>query len=76
MKITENIEISSVTELNKFCTEASKCHTPVEVKSGRYIVDGKSIMGVLSLDLTKEVTVEFDDTESNFAKAIIGFVKD
>ena len=33
----------------------------VTLFSGRYIIDGKSIMGILSMDLSKPIKVEIDD---------------
>ena len=36
------------------------CHGNVTVFGGRYIADGKSIMGVISLDLSEPVKVEID----------------
>lgn len=34
------------------------------MRSGRYVVDGKSILGLLSLDLTRPVSVEFDERDA------------
>lgn len=33
----------------------------VTVTSGKYVVDGKSILGIFSLDLTQPLFVEFED---------------
>ena len=33
----------------------------VDLESGRYIVDGKSLLGIFSLDLTKPVKLIFHD---------------
>lgn len=44
-------------------TQAADCE--IALRSGKYVVDGKSILGVFSLDLSKPVTVEImsDDCE-------------
>lgn len=34
------------------------------MKSGRYIVDGKSILGLLSLDIHKPLTIEYDESDA------------
>lgn len=39
----------------------------VDVQSDRYIVDGKSIMGLLSLDLSKSVIIHINGPEAEDA---------
>ena len=56
-KLTINID--TVDKVKEFCNLCSKCVGEVSVYSGRYIVSGKSIMGLFSLDLCKAVEVEF-----------------
>lgn len=53
------INVNKIDEVKEFCDLCSKCVGEVEVYSGRYIVSGKSIMGLLSLNLTKPLKVEF-----------------
>ena len=46
--------------------------------SGRYVVDGKSIMGLFSLDLSHPVTVRLhgsDGDQAAFRQAVAAFVK-
>ncbi len=59
------ILINTIPKVKKFCSTAQKFMHGVDVTSGRYKVDGKSIMGLFSLDLSKpvNVTVHNDDTE-------------
>lgn len=58
---TSEIKISLKTfkEINDFVKIASMCRGEVLVHSQRYIINGKSIMGMHSLDLSKPITVEF-----------------
>lgn len=51
--------LDTVQKVKEFCDACQKHTGEVEVYSGRYIVDGKSIMGYYSLDLTKPVKVDF-----------------
>ena len=44
----------------------------VTLFSGRYIIDGKSIMGILSMDLSKPIKVEIDDPVNKDVLNIIG----
>lgn len=49
------IKLDSIDNVKEFCAAANKCEFEVDVQSGRYAVDAKSIMGIFSLDLTKEI---------------------
>ena len=53
------ININTVNKVKDFCNLCSKCSDDVLVYGGRYIVSGKSIMGIFSLDLTKPLKAEF-----------------
>ena len=57
IKIT--VCLNQITDIAEFVILASKCADDVVVKSSRFAVDGKSIMGLYSLDLTKPLNVEF-----------------
>lgn len=56
-KIT--ISLNKIVDVSKFVALTSKCKGDVVVKTGRFAVNAKSIMGLFSLDLTKPVVVEF-----------------
>ena len=60
------IKLNSIDDVKEFCALTNSCKFDVDVLSGRYAVDAKSIMGIFSLDLTKEVelVVHADDDES------------
>ena len=58
------VKIDTVAKVKEFCKLCSKCLEDVSVYGDRYIVSGKSIMGLLSLDLTKPVKVEFNENIS------------
>lgn len=53
------IKIDTIDKVKQFCNLCSKCSGDVEVCGGRFIVSGKSIMGLFSLDLSKPLKVEF-----------------
>lgn len=59
--MTETIVmLNSVMDVKNFVRLASMCSGDVKVYSDRYIVDGKSIMGIMSIDLSKPIKVEFE----------------
>ena len=60
------IKLSSAADAKEFVRRAVECDFDVDVFYNRLIIDAKSILGVLSLDLTKELTVEFDGENREF----------
>ena len=55
---TFNITLSSIVDVKNFVNIVNKYETDIDLTSGRYVVDAKSIMGIFSLDLTKPIKVE------------------
>lgn len=53
-----NIVLKSIVDVKEFVNLVSKCDFDVDIRSGRYLVDAKSIMGIFSLDLANELTLE------------------
>ena len=66
MKYSATINLDSTTDVKNFVNLVIKHSCDVDLISGRYVVDAKSILGVFSLDLTKPITVEAagEDAES------------
>jgi phosphotransferase system HPr-like phosphotransfer protein len=54
---TAEVSIPSVQAVKEFVELNSRVHFDVDVGSDRFIIDGKSIMGLFSLNLSKPVTV-------------------
>lgn len=54
------IMLDKVDKVKKFVDIVSKFEADVYIKSGRYIIDAKSIMGIFSLDLTKPLAISFE----------------
>jgi len=55
---TLEIMLGSITDVKDFVNAVSKYENDVDLTSGRYVVDAKSIMGIFSLDLSKPIKVE------------------
>ena len=62
-KIT--IQLSSIQDVREFVDVVTRYDMEIDLTSGRYIVDAKSIMGIFSLDLMKPIgmTIHSDDCE-------------
>lgn len=55
---TFQILLSSINDVKNFVNIVSKYDYEIDLTSGRYVVDAKSIMGIFSLDLSKPIKVE------------------
>lgn len=67
---TFNLLLSSINNVKDFVNVVSKYDFDVDLTSGRYVVDAKSIMGIFSLDLSQPIKVEVhsDDCEAFMAE--------
>lgn len=54
----ENILLSDIETVKKFVTFANQYKFPVTLFSEKYIINGKSIMGIFGLDLSKPLQIE------------------
>jgi len=59
-----SLTLSSVEDVKNFVNAASTCPCDVDVRAGRYLVNGKSIMGLFSIDLSQSVQVEVADADA------------
>ena len=55
--ISTVVYLGTIEKVKAFVDSVSKLECDVDIISGRYIIDAKSIMGIFSLDLSKNVTV-------------------
>ena len=62
----KKIMLPTVEIAKKFVEEATKCDFDIDVFYNRVTIDAKSILGVLSLDLTKVLTVQFSGESKEF----------
>lgn len=51
------IKLGAIEEVKEFTTLANSYDFELDLISGRYTVDARSIMGIFSLDLTKALTL-------------------
>lgn len=52
------IRLNTLSEVKEFNAAAAQIAGDVDLRSGRYCVDAKSIMGIFSLNLGRDLTVE------------------
>lgn len=72
---TFDMVLSSINDVKDFVNIVSRFDFDVDLTSGRYVVDAKSIMGIFSLDLSKPIKVEvYDDNCDEFLSLVKKFV--
>lgn len=52
------INLNEIVKVNKFVREMSTFESDIDIISGRYICDSKSLMAVFSYNLSKPVDIE------------------
>ncbi len=64
------ISLEMAQRVKDFVAVTQNCEYEILLKSGKYVVDAKSILGIFSLDLSKPLTVEIysDECEDLLAK--------
>ena len=73
------VKLNSICDVKEFVNHANKCSFEVDLISGKYAVDGKSIMGIFSLDLSKNLVmrVNSENEESKeFLEEVAKFIVD
>ncbi len=52
---TVKICLNSIDKVKAFVNDITKFDSDFDLVSGRYVIDAKSIMGIFSLDLSKDI---------------------
>lgn len=56
----KEICLRNMEEIKDFVACVSRCEGTADLKSGRYVVDAKLILGIFSLDITKPMRLAVD----------------
>lgn len=62
----KKIMLPTMADAKRFVDEATRCDFDIDVFYNRVTIDAKSILGVLSLDLTRVLTVQFQGSDARF----------
>ena len=73
---TVQISLNSIDKVKSFVNTITKYDNDFDLVSGRYVIDAKSIMGIFSLDLSKNLTlnIQKDDNLDAVLAAIDEFI--
>jgi len=70
---TVNIMLGTINDVKKFVNAVATYDFDVDLVSGRYAIDAKSIMGIFSLDLSKKIELQ---AHTEDATAFFADIKD
>ena len=65
METIMKIKLNTVNDIKEFVNRAMMCEFDIDLISGRYIIDAKSIMGIFSLDLSKPINLAINEIHAN-----------
>lgn len=68
------INLDTFEKIRKFSDITCRLDYDLDLISGRYVVDGKSIMGIFSLDLTKPIELKLIGLEDYYPKELEEFM--
>lgn len=64
------IRLDSIDEVKDFVRKANMLSYDVDLSLGKYTVDAKSIMGIFSLDLSRELELTIHSDKAEFLDTI------
>ena len=60
-------------DVKDFVNKASKCDFDIDIFYNHFIVDAKSILGVMALDFSRTLTVKYSGENSEFENYLAAF---
>lgn len=57
------VKLAAIDDVKNFVNIATRFNCEIDVVSGRYVVDAKSIMGLFSLDLSRPLLLKIDSSD-------------
>lgn len=71
------VNINNIDTVKKFVNTVSKLDdVELDLVSGRYVIDAKSIMGIFSIDISKPVKLEIHAQKAGRAEEVIKILKE
>ena len=69
------IKFNGIKDVLTFVKYSEKLACDVDMKCRRFVVDGKSVLGLMSLDLTEEVIMFLNTGDASSADAFIALLR-
>lgn len=71
--LEKKIRLRAVDDVCEFVQAAEKCDFNVNIFSNKMMINAKSILGVMSIDLTKTLTVKYGMRNGEFEQVLDKF---
>jgi len=71
---TVYVSFSKVKDVQRFIEAISPLDGDFDLIDGMYIIDAKSLMGILAMDLTKPIQLRIQKDSRNTMKAVESFI--
>ena len=68
-----SIRLTTIPQVQTFINTVSRFTSDIDLSSGKYVVDAKSIMGIFSLNLMQPITLTAEGADED---AVIEAIKD
>lgn len=70
MSYSYKIKLNEIDDLKCYINKAVRIDGDILIGHGKYWVNGKSLMGIFSLDLEDELNIEFSNLSENDLKIV------
>lgn len=67
---SKQIKLGCPNEVKDFVTVASKCNFDIDIFYNRVIIDAKSFLGVMSMDLSKTLSIAYKGFNQDFESIV------
>ena len=71
---TVQVNLNSVEKVRAFVNSVNTFDSEFDLVSGRFVIDAKSIMGILSLDLSKPITLNIYSDDDAIMESLKHFL--
>ena len=71
--VERQIRLNATEDVKEFVNEATRCDFDIDISYNRIIIDAKSLLGILSMDLTQNLTVRCYGEDQRFNKVMDKF---
>ena len=72
------IKLVTIADVQNFVAANIRSNVDITLRSGKYVVDGKSILGIFSLDLMQPIDIDVvaanDDDVNKYFETITSFI--
>ena len=69
------IKLNTISDVRDFVNAVNSINGDIDLTSGRYTVDGKSIMGIFSIDLTRTLCLKIHSDNADECEEIKDMIK-